>query len=300
MQSEPARRESHSSHQHLILLGGSFKEVMDISLMLASQKMPHRIVYEENTYGIEVPADSINASLQLIKIYREENRGWRESLQPPEKLTLSPAPFLFLIIPSIGFFFQTHSEFNGTLLTNLGRCDAAKILSGEVWRVFTGLTLHGSLQHYASNMVSGYFIINLLIHRVNTGLSLLCITVLSGLANFLTALHTGPNHLSLGYSTSVFAALGFMAVEQARRQFFRKSDIQKPWTPIVAAFFIVVMVGISPGADIHAHMYGFAAGVLGGAGLAGFHERTKKWWKQAALTAGAYGIFGLCWWLALT
>ena len=38
--------------------------------------------------------------------------------------------------------------------------------------------------------------------------------------------------------------------------------LQRTWAPIVAAFFIVVLVGLGEGADIRAHFYGFISGII--------------------------------------
>ncbi|MFC1586142.1 rhomboid family intramembrane serine protease [Fibrobacterota bacterium] len=290
---------SFSEEMSEILFMGNLNKVMEVSLLFASQNIQHRITYQGAQYGLEVrPSDRITAE-ELLSLYHQENKDWKIELESPGDIQLSPAPFLFLLVPTVGFFFQMSSRHNTTLLTYAGRCDANKILSGEWWRTFTGLTLHGDLHHYLSNLVAGYFIINLLMNRINPGLTVFLISCLAGLANFFTAMHSPSGHLSLGFSTAVFSALGFLSAFQAKQNYLLKIKSQKPWAPIIAAFFIVTLIGLGEGSDIRAHLYGFAAGILGGLGLSGLDKFTRKIWSQTLFLVAAYGLFIWSWYLAM-
>ena len=272
---------------------------MELSLMLASQKVPHRITYQKSRYGLEVQPSEREKSDSLMSLYIKENREWNIELENMGEIRISLLPLLFLVIPTVLFFFQMSPAYNPTLLTYSGRCDAHKILSGDWWRIFTGMTLHGDIQHYLSNMISGYFIINLLVNRINAGLAILLVSILAGLANYLTAWHSPAGHLSLGFSTAVFASLGFLSAIQARQNYLQKIRSQRTWGPVVAAFFIVVLVGLGRGADIRAHIYGFVTGVLGGLAFSGMDKWTRKLWIQTVLVVMTYAIFAWSWKLAL-
>jgi membrane associated rhomboid family serine protease len=283
-----------------VLFTGTLKRVMELSLVLASQRIPHMIVYQGSEYGLEVNESDRERAGSMISLYIKENRDWKIHLEHIDDIRISLFPLLLLAVPTLLFFFQFSTIYNPTWLTYAGRCNADKILSGEWWLVFTGLTLHADIQHYLSNMLAGYFILLLLVNRINTGLAMLLVSLLAGAANYLTAMHSSPGHLSLGFSTAVFAALGFLSGIQARQNYLQKVRSHKPWGPIVAAFFIVTLIGLGEGADIRAHIYGFVAGILGGLGGAGLDKWTGKWWIQMVFILLTYGIFALCWKMALS
>jgi membrane associated rhomboid family serine protease len=280
------------------LFTGRLNIVMDLSLVLASQHIMHRISFHSPDYILEVNPWDREKAQKLLSLYLKENKDWKTELESTGDLRLSPAPFLFLAVPALVYFFQA-TVYNPTRLVYAGRCDAHEILSGEWWRVFTGLTLHAGPQHFISNLLAGYFIINLLVNRINTGLAMIITTILAGLANFLVALQSPAGHLSLGFSTAVFASLGFLSSIQAWHNYRQKIRSQKTWAPIIAAFFMVILLGLGEGADIRAHFFGFLTGIIGGITYSPLERLTRKFWIQASLVGMTYGIFSLCWYLAL-
>ncbi|MBF0431066.1 MAG: rhomboid family intramembrane serine protease [Fibrobacteria bacterium] len=278
---------------------GSSAKVMELSLVLASQSLPHQIGFYNNIYHLTVELEIETQSRQLIDRYIAENKSWRAEINQTEDISLSTLPFLFLLAPVLLFFFQVHPFFNNHLITLLGRCDAIKILSGEWWRVFTGLTLHSGSQHFLSNLLAGYFIFNLVVHKINPGLSLLGTILLSGIANLAVALTISGGHLSIGFSTAVFAGLGILSGSQSLAYFIHKMDGIKSWTPVISGFFIVVLMGLAEGSDILAHVYGFVFGLFGGFTLPFLNTKTKPLWIQNLLVLASGSIFGLSWFLAL-
>ncbi|MFN7138838.1 MAG: hypothetical protein ACK4UN_05830 [Limisphaerales bacterium] len=55
----------------------SKRQVMDWSLVLASQGIQSEILNEEERWELAVTAADYDRALQSIKLYRAENRGWR-------------------------------------------------------------------------------------------------------------------------------------------------------------------------------------------------------------------------------
>ncbi len=89
-----------------IIKSGPLKYIMELSLVLASQKILHRITYQTSDYVLEVHPDSKQSTIHLLALYEQENRDWNTQLNDTGDLRLSPTPFLFLVIPTLVFFIQ--------------------------------------------------------------------------------------------------------------------------------------------------------------------------------------------------
>lgn len=290
---------------------GSHKNTMEISLLLASQGIAHRIEYAcaevsaplhpaaSEDYCLFVEPEGTDNVRHLIDLYREENKGWRIPMPEAGEIKLLTSPLLFILPSMVVFYFQTNPLFNNILLTHLGRNDSDKLLAGEWWRAFTALTLHGGPQHFLSNMFSGYLLFNLLANRLNAGLAILAITLMGALGNYFTALNSGSRHLSIGFSTAVFACLGSLACIHAISLFKNRQPIKKTWAPLAAALFLVVFMGLGEDADVRAHFFGFFCGIGGTFLFYPLDTITRGPWVQICMGLAAYGLYALSWILAL-
>jgi membrane associated rhomboid family serine protease len=96
----------------------------------------------------------------------------------------------------------------------------------------------------------------------------------------------------------VFCVLGMLgAVETA---FLRK---RKAWNlrrlaPLIAAFFIAVMVGLGENADVKAHFFGFAIGAALGFLSRWLPRRLGRPQWQVVSALVTYGVYALAWWRA--
>ncbi len=280
---------------------GHLSRVMEYSLVLASQHIPHQISCIDGHYRMLVAESDIPRSRLTIELYNNENEDWNnQSSQSPlaGDIKIKLEPLLLLGIPTVCFFAQISDWINSTLFVYLGRCDASKITSGEWWRVVTGLTLHADHQHFLSNLVAGFFILNLLMNKAGWGLAMFWISIAGVLGNTLTAIHLTPNHLSLGFSTCVFAALGALALIQTLEHYVYKTRAVKPWAPLAAAFFMVTLLGLGERADVHAHFYGFLSGMVTGLLIYWMEPHTKKSVYQVMFALATFALFGGAWWMA--
>jgi membrane associated rhomboid family serine protease len=290
------------------------QDILDYSLVLASQGLKHWMEFDGSAWGLAVEERDAPLAASLIETYREENVGFGDA--PPEQadLDLLVAPLLFLAVPAAAYFLVGLSPY-AEWLHHRGVADAREILAGEWWRCLTAATLHADDAHLLSNLVSGYFILNLLNHRLGIGTLMLLATLGAGLDNALVARVSGPGHVSLGYSSVVFTALGILAAvetatlwkrrrEHAARQ-GGQGDAGAFWTvrlrrlsPLISALFVAVLVGIGENVDAKAHFYGFGLGILLGAATPWLPRAWKRPALQALFCLLAYGLYGLAWFLA--
>ena len=188
---------------------GTFRQIRDYSLVLLSQGITHRIMRsEEGPFQIFIlPENEDRARLQLA-LYRKENPPREEN--PPLPLSLSLQPLWVLLVPVV----CTLLDFSGKVarMHSLGLSDADKVMHGQWWRTITALTLHGDARHIASNLVSGYIVLNLMSYRTPLARMAPFLAVASALANFCTVLTVQTDYRSLGFSTFVFAAIGALSV----------------------------------------------------------------------------------------
>jgi membrane associated rhomboid family serine protease len=145
------------------------------------------------------------------------------------------------------------------------------IENGEWWRPFTALFLHGDGAHIFGNIVSGT-VLGILVAKTIGAFKGWVMILLSGTAgNAITSFITYPEpFVSLGASTAVFGALGILSgiglVENCRE------EVRMPWIRVLAPLFAGMILlgwlgGAAPGSgtDVFGHVFGFCAGVLGGA-----------------------------------
>lgn len=172
------------------------------------------------------------------------------------------------------------------------------VARGQWYRVVTALTLHADSPHLFGNMLFGSFFLVPLCRRVGIGPGWL-LTILAGAGgNVLNALARPASHVSLGFSTALFGAVGvlsgLLAVEGGW------SGWRRMVVPLAAGLAILGMLG-SEGerTDLGAHLFGLVAGIVVGMAAQWLRERCgppPRWleWLAgaacAALLAGSWAV----------
>jgi len=179
--------------------------------------------------------------------------------------TPSVAPTVSYIIMGLTVFVYLLQVASQYLLGNdwpalLGLKVNSLIVSGQVWRLFTPMLLHGSILHIGFNMYALY-LFGPGLERHFGHWRFLALYVLSGFAgnvmSFLFA--TAP---SLGSSTAIFGLLGAEGVFlYQNRELFGK-NAQRALTNIVLVGVINLAIGLSPGIDNWGHVGGLLGGTL--------------------------------------
>jgi rhomboid protease GluP len=302
----PERRE--------LARGEGKQEILDQSLVLASQGLKHWMEFDGNQWSLTVDERDAAPAASLLETWQAENEGFAEAPAEQLDLDLRLAPLVFLAVPALVYFLVGFSP-TAEWLHERGDADAARILAGEWWRCLTAATLHADDAHLLSNLVSGYFILNLLNHRLGIGTVMLLATVCAAVDNFLVALASGPGHVSLGFSSVVFCALGMLAAAETLALWRRRREhadrlgaaprdhtirlVQlRRLSPLISALFVAVLVGLGEGVDVKAHFYGFGLGAafgLAAGWLPAFLQRTAV---QAFLGTLACLLYAWAWALA--
>ena len=278
---------------------GTFRQIRDYSLVLLSQGITHRIMRsEEGPFQIFIlPENEDRARLQLA-LYRKENPPREEN--PPLPLSLSLQPLWVLLVPVV----CTLLDFSGKVarMHSLGLSDADKVMHGQWWRTITALTLHGDARHIASNLVSGYIVLNLMSYRTPLARMAPFLAVASALANFCTVLTVQTDYRSLGFSTFVFAAIGALSVIEFRLMPKETHGMLRRFAPLCGAASLAVFLGIGENADVLGHAYGFIAGLF-----CGFIPKKKalRWGTPTKLVDLVwvtiyFAIFAIGWKFALS
>lgn len=195
------------------------KEAKLWSLVLRARRVPHRVRSLPGGYTVQVPGRFARQAVEEISLYHKENVSPHPSIplpDPQERARATVAGMLCLC----AFFVLTQRPW--PLLGSypqywhtVGVADAGALLSGQLWRAATALTLHADPAHVASNAVIGGAFLILLARRAGSGTAWLLAVLAGVLGNLLNAavhaLLGGPTHLSVGFSTAVFGAAGVLA-----------------------------------------------------------------------------------------
>ena len=177
-QEQPAIEEPEESTR---IAEGTYRQIRDYSLVLLSQGIVHRFLRsEEGPFEIFVSPEFEARASEQLELYRKENPPKEEN--PPLPLSLSLQPAWVLLVPVV----CTVLDF-GNFVDRMhfaGLSDASKVLHGQWWRTITALTLHGDARHIASNLLSGYIVLNLMSYRLPLARMAPFLAVASAIANF--------------------------------------------------------------------------------------------------------------------
>lgn len=280
------------------------QRILEDSLVLSSQRIRHWIEYEgeAEVYRLTLDAADVPRAVEALRLYEQENQGFLTEGNATGSFNVRLSPLLHLAIPASVFFWAASVPWE-PWITARGGADALKILDGESWRTVTATTLHADTEHFLGNMLSGFFILNLLRRRIGPGTSLPLLTLAAALTNYAVAALSPAGHFSIGFSTVVFAALGLLAGLETLflpRGRERRDAGLRGISPLLAAFFLAVMTGLGENADVKAHFLGFAAGALFSP-VAYWVRKTawEKWGWQVVGALGTLVVYAAAWWRAL-
>jgi rhomboid protease GluP len=234
---------------------------MDWSLVLISQGIETAIDYAEDGvgWGLLVAPHDCEKALLAIRQYRSENRGWPWSRQIFAPGVLFDAGSLVWATLLILFYWLSIARVG---FRDVGIMDGQAVAHGEWWRLFTAIFLHADLAHLATNATIGIVLIGLAMGRYGTGMGLLAAFVAGAGGNLASWLVSGGPHRGLGASGMIMGALGLLAVQSFG--LWRKSPqaLKYAIAGIAGGVMLFVLLGMTPGTDVMAHLGGFVTGLL--------------------------------------
>ncbi len=177
-----------------------------------------------------------------------------------------------------------------SILVERGSADAARMLNGEWWRAATALTLHADLAHVVANAAALAIFVGAVARRLGPALAA-WLTLAGGVGgNVLTALVVRGGHVSIGASTAVFGALGTLSALQVPRR--------RAWVRLATGVALLGLLGTGARADLLAHLFGFATGVMGGLAVRRVAPPPRLT-RQPIVALLAFAPIALAWWRAL-
>jgi membrane associated rhomboid family serine protease len=271
------------------------READDWALVLHSQGLAAEVVQARDGWRLETAGGDAARARELLAAWERENVREPEPEAPP----LAPFPWLAtaaLAAALLGFFAVTGPRAAASEWFGAGSARAARILAGEWWRAVTALTLHADAGHVLGNALGATLFAGTLWQRFGSGVGLALLVAAGTLGNFANAFLRGAGHSSVGASTAVFAAVGALAADAlVQRRVPRGGRL----APLGAGLGILAMLGTSERADLSAHFFGLAAGLLLGLPLALRVPRPPAFAAQLLAGLAAAALVAGAWWRAL-
>ncbi len=286
-----------------VFASGNPRDVRERGLVLRAQGIPYDQLQRGGLFFLVVEEPHAEQALRELSLYETENKSWRVEEEPPPSLPggkLSTLVFAVLLAACHAF---AQAELFGLSWLERGAAHAERLLSTEPWRAVTALFLHAGPVHLASNLVFGSLFGFLVASSVGGGLGWAAILLGGALGNVTNALLLPPEHVSVGASTAVFAAVGVLGgSEWRRRNLMRQRQLRRA-APIVMALVLLAFHGIPqvPGrVDVGAHVCGLAWGLVLGAFLPWLLESgARDLRRQVRIGLGALLLIFFSWSLAL-
>ncbi|MEN8141258.1 MAG: rhomboid family intramembrane serine protease [Thermodesulfobacteriota bacterium] len=272
--------------------------------MLQAVHIPHSLEERDNQWHIMVEENQHRLAVQHIAAFEQENRQWPPAkAAPASSLPSQPwqAAPLFVMVALVIFYGFTGAwhDSNGWFQAGANNSEMIKE-HGQWWRLITALTLHADPVHLLGNVFIGAMLLHFLGRVVGPGMGLL-LAGLAGLAgNGLNILWRHAPHLSVGFSTALFGAVGILCGLEMKRAPTLKGLLP----PLGAGLGLLAMLGTSgEHTDLGAHLWGLIAGLLLGYTFArlppGFQRRLRHGYVQLCCLILLLALTGTSWLLAL-
>lgn len=234
----------------------------DRALVLHSLDIPCETLREDGRVALAVPSDFGERAKYEIWQYEQENRPLRQRprVVPFEYRNGVPGVVAYVIVVCLTAWLASRAAFGQDWLAS-GRIDGELVRRGEWWRLVTALTLHSGPRHLIGNIGFGVAFGFLAGRLVGSGVAWLAIVLASTGANVINTLLLDTSHRSIGASTAVFAALGFVAGFVWRGRLMAQD--RWPWRlgPIVGGIALLAFTGTGDeNTDVGAHLLGFLCG----------------------------------------
>ncbi len=262
----------------------SRRQVMDWSLVLASQDIAAAIFHSEETgWRLEVKAADHARALEAIRLYRAENRRWHWRQPVPwfdATFHWGAAVWSALLCYVHWATMSRIPEFRA------GGAFATKaVQAGEWWRAFTAILLHSDAAHLLANVTTGFVLLGLAMARYGAGLAL-CAAYLSGAAGNLVGffVHAKP-YVGVGASGMVMGALGLISIPHGATWSLQPRALKQLAKAAGAGVLLFVLLGADPSSDVAAHAGGYAAGVILGLVINFLPQKVAQ---AKAVTVGAW------------
>ncbi|NDV63557.1 rhomboid family intramembrane serine protease [Puniceicoccales bacterium CK1056] len=212
---------------------------------------------------------------EQLELYELESVNW-----PPQEPEMpEPHPGAYAAMTWVAVLVLAWlCQLRWPMLVEWGTASSDLIKSGELYRTFSALFLHGDIGHLAGNLLFGAVFLHLVARHIGTVRAWLGVLMAGACGNYLNAtVHFSTSHYSIGASTAVFGAIGLLValplgfgIRHSSRMLIRAWAL-----PIIAGLVFLAWFGTgSDRTDTSAHLMGFVCGLPAGL-IAGALVRDK-------------------------
>ncbi|MGJ8698234.1 MAG: rhomboid family intramembrane serine protease [Verrucomicrobiaceae bacterium] len=246
----------------------SLANAQEYALVVLAMNLDCLVTIQEDSYLIHAPEAFELAVKEEFRLYAEE----QQNTAPPQQIPVFSSGFELLLIWIVALFFCYSLQIERPGFTDQYlNSSIAVTQGGEVFRSFTALFLHGSMEHLLGNIAFGSVFCLLVANSLGpwTGWGLI---LGSGFLGNLTNafLHRNIDFNSLGASTATFGALGLLVgvgLYQAWLDRTVRSGLRVV-APLGVGLMLFSFLGIGDpssvdyNTDVMAHLLGLFFGVL--------------------------------------
>ncbi|MGB7346111.1 MAG: rhomboid family intramembrane serine protease [Pirellulaceae bacterium] len=256
--------DEFSDEQAVVFRSRRRDQCMELRLVLESAGIASQAVHQSREWLLLVAASDEGTALNEFAAYRLDNPIAAAKSVSRIPLFRGAAIGSFLYAAIIGLIGAVSNQPESQPVWHaIGQTNAGQILSGQLWRTLTALTLHADAVHLFSNIGFGCVFGYLAGRILGGGVAWLTIVLAGALGNFLNALMRSAEHTSIGASTAVFAALGVMVAHALHPRFQTQERLLKRWSPLIAGVLLLAFIGVGgERTDVGAHVTGFLAGIV--------------------------------------
>ena len=233
------------------------------SLVLSARNISHRIDRRiDGSASILVKAEMEPEAAGQLRAYFRENRNWPPPLINSQIQPLSTGLPVILTMAALALFYYVTGPYNPDSIWFAGGAgnSSAVLRDGHYFRLVTALCLHSDFSHLAGNVLIGGFLLHFYLQISGTGLGLLSVLSAAVAGNYLNTLVHGPGHISIGFSTAVFALIGLLSAHQIIEH--KRGFGIRMLVPLMAGAGLLAMLGSSGvRTDLGAHLFGLVSGL---------------------------------------
>lgn len=173
----------------------------------------------------------------------------------PLTIELNILIFIIMVFAGLGFI-----TFNGKDLLNWGANFRPLVTSGEYWRLFTNIFLHGGLIHVIMNMYALFFV-GIFLEPVLGSKRFALFYITTGIIASIASIWWHESTVSIGASGAIFGMYGIFLSLLLTKLF--PTDFKKAFLLSTAIFVgYNLILGLTGGIDNAAHIGGLGSGML--------------------------------------
>lgn len=268
------------------------------SLALSSQGISNGLGSARGSWQLSVDEGEAARARAVVDAYERENLARPELPEAVPEYGRTGIGFA-LAAAILLFFAVTGPRDFSVAWFERGSGDAAAILSGELWRAVTALTLHADFTHAFGNALACALFVTVVCRAHGPGVGGALILAAGVAGNLMNAAYHEAHHSSVGASTALFGAVGILAGTQFARRSRLRSRRARAWIPLAGGLGLLAMLGTGARADLGAHLFGLLAGTGLGAAFAHWIGRPPGAVAQWLAGACALATLPIAWLLAL-